>query len=362
MPAYKDEKRGTWFVQCRIKTWDNKTKSTTKRGFKTKREALQWEREFLLKQAGSNEMLFSDFVEVYKNDRLPRLKESTAEIKLSIIEKRILPYFKDKPLNEITSTDVLQWQNVLLNYKNEVTNKPFSKSYLKTVHNQLTAIFNHAVRFYNLPTNPARIVGNMGSEKEIQMKFWTLEEYKRFSEVMMDKPVAYYAFQVLYWCGLRLGEMLALTPDDIDFEKKTISVSKTYWRRKGADHVTPPKTPKSVRTITMPDFLCEELKEYLNTCYDMDPGDRMFPITKNHIEREMDRGSTGANLEKIRVHDLRHSHVSLLINMGYSAVAIADRMGHESIDITYRYAHLFPSVQAEMADKLNQLMEVEEDD
>lgn len=362
MPAYKDEKRGTWYVQCRIKTWDNKTKATTKRGFKTKREAIQWEREFLLKQAGSNEMLFSDFVEVYKNDRIPRLKESTVEMKLTIIEKRIVPYFKDKPLNSITTGDVMQWQNEMIRYVNPNTDKPFSKSYLKTMHNQLTAIFNHAVKFYNLSSNPARIVGNMGSEKEIQMKFWTLEEYKKFSEVMMDKPVAYYAFQVLYWCGLRLGEMMALTPDDIDFEKKTISVNKTYWRRNGIDYITSPKTPKSVRSITMPDSLCEDLKEYLDTCYDIGPEDRIFPVTKNFLEREMDRGCVVAKLDKIRIHDLRHSHVSLLINMGYSAVAIADRMGHESIDITYRYAHLFPSVQADMADKLNGLMEVEEDD
>jgi len=87
--------------------------------------------------------------------------------------------------------------------------------------------------------------------------------------------------------------------------------------------------------------------------YEIQPDDRMFTITKSYLHHEMDRGSKAAGVKRIRIHDLRHSHVSLLIEMGFSALAIADRVGHESIDITYRYAHLFPSKQAEMADKLN---------
>lgn len=87
--------------------------------------------------------------------------------------------------------------------------------------------------------------------------------------------------------------------------------------------------------------------------YGVQPNDRIFTITKSYLHHEMDRGSKSAGVKRIRIHDLRHSHVSLLIEMGFSALAIADRVGHESIDITYRYAHLFPSKQAEMADKLN---------
>jgi len=67
----------------------------------------------------------------------------------------------------------------------------------------------------------------------------------------------------------------------------------------------------------------------------------------------MDRGAKAAGVKRIRIHDLRHSHVSLLIEMGFSALAIADRVGHESVDITYKYAHLFPSKQQEMAQKLD---------
>ena len=81
----------------------------------------------------------------------------------------------------------------------------------------------------------------------------------------------------------------------------------------------------------------------------------IFPISKSYLHHEMDRGAKQAGVKRIRIHDLRHSHVSLLIEMGFSALAIADRLGHESIDVTYRYAHLFPSKQKDMADRLNDL-------
>mgnify|MGYP000813999807 CR=1 FL=1 len=103
----------------------------------------------------------------------------------------------------------------------------------------------------------------------------------------------------------------------------------------------------------MPPFLCEEIREYIKMLYDIQPDERLFTVTKSYLNHEMERGAKQAGVKKIRVHDIRHSAVSLLIDMGFSATAIADRVGHESIDITYNYAHLFPSKQAEMADKLN---------
>lgn len=139
--------------------------------------------------------------------------------------------------------------------------------------------------------------------------------------------------------------MLALTPADFDFEKGTVKISKTYQRIKGEDMITSPKTKKSNRTVQMPDFLCTEMQEFFNMQYRLKRKDRIFNITKSYLHHEMDRGSKAAGVKRIRIHDLRHSHISLLIDMGFSAVAIADRVGHESIEITYRYAHLFPSKQ-----------------
>ena len=128
---------------------------------------------------------------------------------------------------------------------------------------------------------------------------------------------------------------------------------KSYQRLNGKDVITDPKTPKSKRIIQIPEFLSEEIQEYTNSLYGCSSADRLFPISKSYLHHEMDRGSKQSDVKRIRIHDLRHSHVSLLVEMGFSAVAIADRVGHESIDITYRYAHLFPTKQREIADKLN---------
>lgn len=154
---------------------------------------------------------------------------------------------------------------------------------------------------------------------------------------------------------LTKAEMLCLTLADIDLENKVIHITKSYQRIKGKDVVTEPKTPKSKRDVVIPDFLCEELEDYMDRLYGITTRDRMFPITKHYMHHEMDRGSKKAGVKRIRIHDLRHSHVSHLIDLGFSAVAIADRVGHESIDITYRYSHLFPSKQLAMADRLDEV-------
>lgn len=252
----------------------------------------------------------------------------------------------------ITAQQIITWQNKLINYKDD-NGKPYSPVYLKTIHNQLSAIFNHAVRYYNLKENPCQKAGSMGKKKNREMLFWTKEEYLKFADAMMDKPMSYYAFEMLYWTGIREGELLALTSADFDFEKRTVTINKSFQHLNGRDIITSPKTEKSNRTIQLPKFLCDEMQDYLKMLYDVGLEDRVFPITKSYLHREMDRGAKEAGVKRIRIHDIRHSHVSLLIDMGFSATAIADRVGHESIDITYNYAHLFPSKQAEMADKLD---------
>ena len=350
MAAYKDAK-GSWYASFYYDNWQGVRTRKMKRGFATKKEALEWEREFLQKGKGDLDMTFEAFVDIYKKDLRDRLKKSTWVMKESVIDIKITPYFKDKKMSQIKPSDIIAWQNIMINYKDE-NGKPYSPVYLKTIHNQISAIFNHAVRFYELKSNPAAKVGNMGKEKTHEMLFWTKAEYIKFSEAMMDKPLSFYAFEMLYWCGIRLGELLALTYEDFDFDKQTVHITKSLQRIKGEEIITDPKTPKSKRVIQMPDFLSEEIKEYYDSLYGYNPKDLLFPITKGYLHRELKRGCNETGVKKIRVHDLRHSHVSLLIELGFSAVAIADRMGHESIDITYRYAHLFPTTQKEIAKKL----------
>ena len=352
MPAYKDKAKGTWYASFYFENWTGKKEKKMKRGFKTKREALEWERTFLQQQTADLDMTFESFVALYATDMKGRIKENTWGTKEHILYKKLVPYFGKRKMSEISSKEVMAWQSEMLNYRDK-NGKPYSPVYLKTLHNQLSAVFNHAVKHYKLKANPAAQVGNMGKAKGREMLFWTKAEYLKFADAMMDKPLSYYAFEMLYWCGIREGELLALTPGDFDFEKQTVSISKSYQRIKGQDVITDPKTAKSNRVIQMPAFLCEEMEDYIKSLYAAKPTDRIFPVTKSYLHREMDRGAKEAGVKRIRIHDLRHSHISLLIDMGFTALAIADRVGHESIDITYRYAHLFPTRQAEMANKLD---------
>lgn len=237
MAAFKNEKNGTWFVQFRYTDWKGERQQKFKRGFATKLEAQEWEREFLMQKQSDVTMAFESFTELYEKGIKPRLKENIWITKESIIQKKIFPYFEKRKLCDISAKDVIEWQNEIRKLTNK-NGKKYSKTYLKTVHNQLSALFNHAVRYYELKSNPAAIAGNMGTEECKEMNFWTVEEYKKFSETMMDKTVSFYAFEMLYWCGIREGEMLALTPSDFDFKAETVTISKSYQRLHGEDVIT----------------------------------------------------------------------------------------------------------------------------
>ena len=346
MRAEKDPKTGKWLIQYRYTDWQGNRKKSTKRGFNTKREAEEWLRGFLSQEARDVDMLFEDFICLYLQDVGHRLREHTMRQKRYMIHDKILPVFGKKKLSEITPVDVRSWQNSLMQ-------QDFSQTYLRSINNQLSAIFNYAVKYYDLPKNPCHKAGSMGKKRAEEMNFWTKPEYLQFAEAIMDKPMAYYAFEVLYWCGIREGELLALTAADIDPGRHTLSVTKSYQRLGGRDVITPPKTEKSIRQIKLPAFLCDELQDYMKSVYGLKPDDRLFPVTKHFLSHEMQRGCKVSGVKKIRIHDLRHSHVSLLIEMHFPPTAIANRLGHETIDITLHYAHMFPSRQDEMAEKLD---------
>lgn len=205
MAVYKDKATGMWRVVFRYVNWKGERKQTQKRGFLTKRDAQKWEREQRLKNSSSLDMTFGSFFEIYEADKRQRLKENTWESKSHVIRTKILPYFENRKIAEIEPKDIIAWQNELLAYRDE-KGASYSTTYLKTIHGQLSAIFNHAVRYYHLPCNPAQKAGTMGTEEHKEMSFWTKEEYLKFAEEMMDKPVSYYAFEMLYWCGIREGD------------------------------------------------------------------------------------------------------------------------------------------------------------
>ena len=308
MTVIKNQKSNTYEVRTYYKDWTGVRKQKTKRGFKRKCDAQEWERAFKLKENLSLDMYFADFVDLYLNDIKSRIKYNTWLTKKHIVEKKILPYFSKKKLQEIKPSDIRQWQNTMMNYRNK-QGEGYSQVYLKTIHNQLSAILNHAVNFYDLKSNPARKAGSMGSEEHKEMLFWTKEEYKKFSFEMMDKPVSFYAFEMLYWCGIREGELLALTAADFDFEKETVRINKSYQRLHREDVITTPKTKKSNRIIKMPKFLCEEMQEYLQMLYGLKKKDRIFTVTKSYLHHEMDRGAKAAGVKRIRMWSISESYV-----------------------------------------------------
>ena len=275
MKAEKDKKTGKWLIQYRYTDWQGKRRKSTKRGFATKREAEEWLRNFFITQKADFDMKFEDFWKMYCADMETRLREHTMRTKKYIVELKILPYFGNKRVNDITAADIRQWQN-------ELIKMGYSPTYLKTINNQLSAIFNYAVRYYDLKSNPCAKAGSMGKSKAEEMDFWTGEEFRKFIDSVMNKRLSYMAFMTLYWTGMRLGKK---------------------------DVITPPKTPKSKRVITIPEFLAADIKDYMDSLYDLQDDVRLFPITKYYLEHEMQRGIKESGVKRIRVHDLRHPYV-----------------------------------------------------
>ena len=162
--------------------------------------------------------------------------------------------------------------------------------------------------------------------------------------------------ELLFWTGMRSGELLALTLNDFDFKEKTVSINKNFSRLNGKDLILTPKTPKSKRTITLPDFICKMVQDYANHLYDYKPNERLFPVTKFYLDHEIRRGCHKSGIKKIRVHDIRYSHASLLIEQGFPPLMISERLGHEKIQTTLQiYSHLYPNKHSLLADKLQEL-------
>ena len=347
MPAYKDEKTNTWYCKFYHSTWDGKRKQTTKRGFSTKKAAQQWEHE--QKAAGKADMsvTLETFVNMYFEDKKGELKERSIKNKQYMINSQIIPYFGKKKMNEITAPEIIQWQNLM-------REKGFAPTYLRMLQNQLTALFTHASKIYSLSDNPCKRVKKMGQSDAKELNFWTKEEYDQFIATV-DKDDKYYVlFEILFWAGCRVGEFLALTKNDINFATNQIYVKKTYFRTDKTDFLTTPKTEQSVRMIDIPEFLKEEILEYVNSLYKYPADERIFPVVAEAVQHKMKRHIEKAEVKMIRVHDLRHSHVAYLINQGVEPLIIKQRVGHKDIKTTLNiYGHLYPNEQRKVAEMLN---------
>lgn len=357
MAVLKDRWNGykgtTWRVVVTYKDWKGNNKRHDKCGFTTKKEALEHEREFVFMKSKDNNMLLDTFLDIYLEDMKPTLRYSSFKNKSYLIEKHIRPHLGKIRLSDIDQLTILKWRNEMLSVRGE-NGQAYSATYLRTIENQLSAALNHAVKYYGLSSNPCLVDKKMGKSKADEMSIWTEEEFNKFVDTLIDKPQSFTAFMTLFWTGIRIGELLALTPADIDFEAQTISISKSYQRIDKTDFITDPKTPKGKRIISIPDFLCKYLMAYKESLLGIKDTERLFPLTKSFLEHEIVRGAKFADVKRIRIHDLRHSHASLLISMGFSIKEIQDRLGHEKAETTLNtYAHLYSNSQSDLAVKLN---------
>jgi integrase len=328
-------------------------KIMTKRGFATKKEALEYEREFLQSQAKDLDMTFKTFVEDhYLCDVRNSIEDSTYYSKMHRIRTKIMPYFGKKKMASITSNDILKWQTELQN-KRDKNGKAYSPTYLRSIQNDLNAIFNHAYKFYDMRRIPTRIVTKMGKSKCQEIEYWTLEEYEKFIETMRDEPIFYYAFETLYWTGIREGELLGLKRKDFDFEKKTLRIVRQFQSQKGEHVEKDPKTENGIRVIALPTRLNNEIEQYCDSIYGCDDETRLFELYKSPLHRALTRGCDKSGVKRITIHGFRHSHVAYLISLGFTLYEIGKRVGHSDQAMTERYAHLTPQRMYEVANRID---------
>lgn len=338
-----------WKVTLRYKDYTGRIRQHKKEGFTRKSEAKEYERDFLQRVNGSPGMTIKALYTLYMDDCAHRLKPSTIHNKKNMFETHILPELSGCQVSEITPASIRQWQNTILK-------KGLKPSTLKIINAQLSALLNFAVKFYGLQSNPCKLAGSIGSLKTEEMRILTPEQ---FSAVLNEikEPGANTLFYLLFWTGMRVGEAQALTPSDFDFSVPSVKISKTYRMMKGQHIIGTPKTEKSNRTVILTDETSDRMQAYISKLFGCSSRTRIFGThSLTWYRKRLIDGCRSAQLEPIRIHDLRHSHASLMIEIGVSPLLIAERLGHDNVNTTLRtYSHLYPNKQRDFIERLNRL-------
>lgn len=350
MPAYRED-NGTWTSKFKYRDWRGEKRQKTKRGFERKKDALDFEAEFKATLVHSADIPFTALVKNYLGDltKNHKIEITTAERKQRAFDKMISPYFGQKPINQIAELDVLNWQTwVQQKGFDKFKGVGYAPTYLKSINNELSAMMNYAVRYYRLPYNPCERAGSMGKSSAEAMEIWTLDQFEQFIGYA-DKSDAKIAFDILFWTGIREGELLALTPADF-LPGPRLDIKKSFAVVNGEHIIKKPKNDPSIRCIAIPQFLYDEVQNYMHGLYGLEQTDRLFTFTKSFLLKEIKRMAHMAGLEPIRIHDLRHSHASLLIEMGFNILMISERLGHKNVQTTWNtYAHLYPDKGRQIA-------------
>lgn len=333
-----------------------------KRGFATADEAKEWERVFLLESTTgiSSNMTVNDLYVKFMDQKKLVIRERTFYQTDLSFKKHILPVLGNIKLSNLTLEKIEKYQHDLLTV-NKQNGEVLKNSTLELIQKELKSLLAFAYEksyIKNMHILSFKKVINIDESKK-EVDFWQPEEFYKFIEVV-DDIVYLTLFNVLYWCGLRIGEALALNWNDIDFNKKTIRINKSYSDYK--HRITNPKTQNSYRTVIMPDKCFDavsKLFEHDKQIIGFDNQKYIFhfekPLNQDTIKIRKDRWIAKAHVKRIRIHDLRHSHVSLLINLGFSAFDIAKRLGHSVDMVNNVYGHWFQNAQNKMVDKLNNM-------
>ena len=363
MPVYKDNKRNTWYFRVYVIDPNGHKKQKEKSGFKTKSEAKLEEQKLLLNYSEKivEDILFSALYNEYINFKKQSIKPQSLITIKNKIENHILPFFKDYKIKDINHSVFIKWRTNILE-------KNYSYKYNSSLHICVVNILNYAMQFYGLDTNIASKIGNFKKNTVLKKyDFWTFEEYYRFIS-FVDDIVYKTLFRVLYFTGMRLGECLALNWNDLDLHNGFIDISKTISqkaRTNGKYTITTPKSNASNRTIRIDNETKKELlalKDYYNNFVGFNSTWFVFggikPLATTTITRKKDYYCSLSGIKRIKIHDFRHSHASVLISSGIPVTVISSRLGHANITMTLNiYSHLIPKDEEKVINLINNIEE-----
>ena len=359
MSIFKDEKTNTWYCQFYYTDWSGQRKHTTKRGFKRKRDAEKYEMSCKW-QPTENDITVGMLAKLYTSHlkrriKIGTLKPTTYSRYETLIRLYILPYFPDDlQVKSITTETINQWLVTLMSYKSDHTQRPLKISSISTAKTQLCSMLNYATRRKLLSSNPMRDAEKLPVSQKKDIAVLTLEQYNIFYN-SLKKEQHRLAFNLMFFCGMRIGEVLALAPEDIN-DDCTVSVHHTLGIVNGKKVLLSPKTPSSERTISVPQFVYDQLMNFISHIYDCQPDMLIFNIGIKNLSNVMEYHIKKNNLPHLTPHGLRHSNASILLKLTGDVAMVAHRLGHKNSNVTLQvYAHMLPGADKEASKMLNQL-------
>lgn len=347
MSVYYDSKTKSWYCKFRYHDWQGNDKSTTKRGFAKKKDALAYETRFKEQSTAKPTLTLNALAEDYLADYKLHRKPNSYRVAKKNLTLYVLPFIGGLPIIDISPLTVRKWQN-------EIMSQGHSEATVQSIFITFKTLLNFAVKYYNLPRNPFTAgVKQKSNSLPKPKKFLEQDEWDKVVSIMTD-PYDRAVFFTLYYSGLRIGELLGLTVESIDFKKNTITVNKQYDIVAGK--ISSPKSKTSNRKVAIPAGCMEVIQSYLDKLYDSPE----YPFQHRSswvINERLKKLCLKAGVPVITVHGLRHSHASLLIRMGVPLNVISERLGHATPSITLNtYAHVYKQHDVEVAGMLEKLM------